>query len=146
MHKPGEIRILALGVIQDGKRIFISKGYDPAKQQTFYRAMGGGVEFGETSDEALRREFWEEIQAELTNIRYLGCLENLFTYNDQPGHELLQLYQCDFADPRFYQLEELTFAEGQRQKTALWVDIEQLKTGELRLVPEKFLDYVQLDE
>jgi len=146
MQKPGEIRILALGIIRDGKRIFISEGYDPAKQQTFYRAMGGGVEFGETSQEALRREFWEEIQADLTNIRYLGCLENLFTYNGQPGHELLQLYQCDFADPRFYQLEKLIFNEGQREKTALWVDIERFKSRELRLVPEKCLDYLPLKE
>ncbi len=116
MHKPGEIRILALGIIRDDKRIFISEGYDPAKQQTFYRAMGGGVEFGETSREALQREFWEEIQAELTNIRYLGCLENLFTYDSRPGHEILQVYHCDFADHRFYRLEQLTFAEGSRQK------------------------------
>jgi len=41
--------------------------------------MGGGVDFGETSRDALQREFQEEIQAELTNIRHLGCLENLFT-------------------------------------------------------------------
>ena len=81
MHKPGEIRVLALGMIIDGDRIFISEGYDPVKQQTFYRAMGGGVDFGETSRDALQREFQEEIQAELTNIRYLGCLENLFVFN-----------------------------------------------------------------
>ena len=66
MHKPGEIRILALGLIRDGDRIFISEGYDPGKQQTFYRVLGGGVDFGETSRDALQREFQEEIQAELT--------------------------------------------------------------------------------
>jgi 8-oxo-dGTP pyrophosphatase MutT (NUDIX family) len=57
MHKPGEIRVLALGLITQGDRTFISEGYDPIKQQTFYRAMGGGVDFGETSLEALQREF-----------------------------------------------------------------------------------------
>lgn len=142
MRKPSEIRVLALGVIRDDKRIFISEGYDPVKQQTFYRAMGGGVDFGETSQAALEREFQEEIQAELTNIRYLGCLENLFVYNAQPGHEILQLYQCDFVDPKFYQLERLAFTEGKRQKTALWVDVQQFRSGELMLVPEKFIDYL----
>jgi 8-oxo-dGTP pyrophosphatase MutT (NUDIX family) len=107
MHKPGEIRVLALGLIRDGERIYISQGYDPVKQQTFYRAMGGGVDFGETSRDALQREFLEEIQAELTNIRYLGCLENLFTFNGQQGHEILQVYQCDFVDPKFYELEQV---------------------------------------
>ena len=116
MYQSNQIRVLALGLIRDGDRIFISEGYDPVKEQTFYRVLGGGVDFGETSDEALKREFQEEIQAELTNIKYLGCLENLFTFNGNPGHELLQLYQCDFVDPKFYQLEELVFAEGDRKK------------------------------
>ncbi|SRR5579883_279504 len=142
MHKSGEIRVLALGLIRNGDRIFISEGYDPVKQQTFYRAMGGGVDFGETSLAALQREFQEEIQAELKNIRYLSCLENIFTYNGQPGHEIIQLYECDFVDPKFYQLEKLVFAEGERQKTALWVDISRFKSGELRLVPEQFFEYL----
>lgn len=141
MHKEGEIRVLALGIIRDGDRIFISQGYDPVKQQTFYRAMGGGVDFGETSFEALQREFQEEIQADLTNIRYLGCLENLFTFNGKQGHEILQVYQCDFADSKFYQLESLVFAEGKRQKTAFWVDIARFKSGELLLVPEEFIEF-----
>ncbi len=142
MHKQGEIRVLALGLIRDGDRIFISEGYDPVKQQTFYRAMGGGVDFGETSLFALQREFIEEIQAELTNIRYLGCLENLFMFNGQPGHEILQVYQCDFVDPKFYQLEDLVFAEGERKKKALWVEINRFKSGELMIVPQQFLDYL----
>ncbi len=142
MHTLGEIRVLALGLIRDGDRIFISEGHDPVKQQTFYRALGGGVDFGETSLVALQREFQEEIQADLTNIRYLGCLENIFTFNDQPGHEILQVYQCDFVDQKFYQLEQLVFSEGERQKTALWVNIERFKSGKLKLVPEGFLDYL----
>ncbi len=142
MHKSGEIRVLALGVIQDGNRIFLSQGYDPVKQETFYRAMGGGVEFGETSYQALKREFQEEIQAELVNIRYLGCLESLFTFNGKPGHEIIQLYACDFADSKLYQQEKITFAEKDREKTALWVDIDRCKSGELRVVPEVFFEYL----
>ena len=140
MHVEGQIRVLALGLIKKDNRVFISQGYDPVKQKTFYRAMGGGVDFGETSIEALEREFQEEIQAKLTNISYLGCLENLFTFNGKQGHELLQVYQCDFADAKFYELESLVFAEGKRQKTALWVDIALFKSGELLLVPEPFLE------
>lgn len=142
MHKSDQIRLIALGLIRDSERIFLSQGYDPVKKMDFYRAMGGGVEFGETSLIALQREFQEEIQAELTNIQYLGCLENIFTYNGQPGHEIIQLYQCDFVDPKFYQLEKLVFSEGKREKIALWVDINHFQSGKLRLVPEQFLDYL----
>lgn len=139
---PKKIRILALGLIRNGERTFLSQGYDPVKQQTFYRALGGGVDFGESSYAALKREFIEELQAELTNIKYLGCIENLFTFNGQQGHELIQLYQCDFVDQKFYQLEQMEFVEGEYKKTALWMDIKQCKSGELRIVPEQFLEYL----
>ncbi|QSJ16990.1 NUDIX hydrolase [Nostoc sp. UHCC 0702] len=143
MSKPGEIRVLALGLIRDGDRIFVSEGYDSVKQDKFYRALGGGVDFGETSRDALKREFLEEIQAELTNIRYLGCIENLFTFNGRQGHEIIQLYQCDFAQPKFYQLESLIFSESAtHHHKALWIDISQFKSGKLRLVPEVFFDYL----
>ncbi|MEH2363928.1 NUDIX hydrolase [Nostoc sp.] len=143
MNKAGEIRVIALGLIRHGDRIFLSEGYDPVKQETFYRALGGGVEFGETSRVALEREFQEEIQADLMNIRYLGCLENLFTFNGRQGHEIIQLYQCDFADFKFYQLESLVFSESQTHKhKALWIDISRFKSGELRLVPEGFFEYL----
>ncbi|MDY7024055.1 MAG: NUDIX hydrolase [Cyanobacteriota bacterium] len=136
-----KIRVLALGLIQDGARLFLSQGYDSAKQETFYRALGGGIDFGEQSRQALEREFMEEIQATLTNIQYLGCLESIFVHQDKPGHEIIQLYKCDFADPKFYQIEQLTFKEGKREKVALWVPLEQVLSGELILYPENFLDY-----
>ncbi|AUT03330.1 NUDIX hydrolase [Nostoc sp. CENA543] len=143
MGKKRDIRVIALGLIRDDERIFVSEGYDPVKQSTFYRALGGGVDFGETSLEALKREFQEEIQADLTNIHYLGCIENIFTYDGQPGHEIIQLYQCDFADSRFYQLESLVFSEGENhQHTALWIDISRFKSGELTLVPQEFFNYL----
>ena len=154
----GQIRVLALGLIQQSDygnrsasdygnrsasdRLFISQGYDAVKQDYFYRALGGGIDFGESSEVALHREFQEELQAEITNLKYLGCLENIFTFGGNSGHELIQLYRCDFVDPKFYQLESTTFMEGLREKTALWVEIDRLRSGELRLVPENFLDYL----
>ncbi|MEL7039335.1 MAG: NUDIX hydrolase [Cyanobacteria bacterium J06592_8] len=136
-----KIRVLALGLIQDSDRLFLSQGYDSAKQETFYRALGGGVDFGEQSHQALEREFMEEIQATLTNIQYLGCLESIFVHQDKPGHEIIQLYKCDFADPKLYQIEQLTFKEGKREKVALWVPLARVLSGELILYPESFLDY-----
>ncbi|MGQ4649732.1 NUDIX domain-containing protein [Lyngbya aestuarii] len=137
-----KIRVIVLGLIKNGDRTLLSEGYDPVKQETFYRALGGGVDFGETSYDALKREFQEELQTELVNIKYLECIESLFIFNGRSGHEIIQLYQCDFADQKLYQLDELEFVEGDSKKKAVWVDIEQCKSGKLRVVPEKFLDYI----
>lgn len=130
-----KIRVITLALIIDKEKILVSKGYDLSKNLVFYRALGGEVEFGETSQEALRREFREEIQAEITNINYLGCIENLFNFEDKPRHEIIQLYQCDFADSKIYQITPNTHR-------ALWIDITRFKSGSLKLVPEAFFNYL----
>jgi NADH pyrophosphatase NudC (nudix superfamily) len=63
MQKLPKICVIVLGLIRSGDRIFVSECKDPVKQDTFYRALGGAVEFGEHSRDALQREFQEEIQA-----------------------------------------------------------------------------------
>jgi 8-oxo-dGTP pyrophosphatase MutT (NUDIX family) len=143
----GQIRVIVLGLVQSGDRLLVAEGYDIVKRESFYRPLGGGVEFGETSLAALKREFWEEIQAELVNICYLGCLENLFTFNGERGHEWVQLYRCGFANSWFYQQAKWTFIEPENAQhqpiQASWVELARFRTGELRLVPEACLQYLE---
>ncbi|MBW4669667.1 MAG: NUDIX hydrolase [Cyanomargarita calcarea GSE-NOS-MK-12-04C] len=143
MQQRSKIRVKVFGLIREKNRLFVSENYDSVKAEKFYRALGGSIEFGENSQTALQREFQEEVQADLTNIRYLGCLENVFTYNGKQGHEIVQVYECDFVDSKFYQLEKLAFFEADNSPgTAVWIDISRFKSGELRLVPENFIDYL----
>jgi 8-oxo-dGTP pyrophosphatase MutT (NUDIX family) len=143
LERPKTIRVIALGLITHQDRLFVYESYDPEKQTLFYRALGGGVEFGESSLEALHREFQEEIQAELTQVRYLTCIENRFLYCGRPHHEIVQLYQCDFVDPKFYALEQLTFCDGHAEPIlAKWVACDRFRSGELTLVPPACLDYI----
>jgi len=70
-------------------------------------------------------------------------LENIFTYEGKLGHEIVQVYECDFVDSKFYQLEKLLFFEADNSEhQAMWIDICRFKLGELRLVPEQFADYL----
>ena len=46
--------------IKDGK-LLVSEAFDKVKNSYFYRCLGGGIEFQETSKDALKREFMEEI-------------------------------------------------------------------------------------
>jgi NADH pyrophosphatase NudC (nudix superfamily) len=137
-----KIRVIVIALIKNKTRILVSDGYDAMKQEAFYRALGGGVEFGEASRDALQREFQEEIQAELTQIQYLGCIENIFVLNGKPGHELVQLYQCELTDPRFYEAESIAGLENEVPFTAHWIEVERFKSGELLLVPEACLSYL----
>ena len=142
MGKP-RIRPIALGLIRHQGHIFVSQGNDTVKDQVFYRFLGGGIDFGETSVDALKREFQEEIQAELTNIEYLTCLDNIFTCSGKPGHELIQLFRCDFADPGFYRLDHTyTLVEGKNKHDAIWIPVDQVHSDALNLVPKSCYPYI----
>ena len=87
-----KIRSLAICVFRNHDRILVAEGYDPVKKQTFYRPLGGGIEFGEYSEQTIHRELREEIGAEVCDLKYLGALENVYVFNGRPGHEIVQVY------------------------------------------------------
>jgi 8-oxo-dGTP pyrophosphatase MutT (NUDIX family) len=96
------IRALALCVFHHNGKILVNQFRDPVSQQTCFRPIGGGIEFGETSAAAIVREVQEELGLSMTDVRLLGTLESLFVYNGKPGHEIVQVYDATFADPSVY--------------------------------------------
>ncbi|ESA36211.1 nudix hydrolase [Leptolyngbya sp. Heron Island J] len=137
------IRPIALGLIEHQGHVFVSQGNDSASGEVFYRFPGGGIDFGESSIDALKREFQEELQADLTNVEYLACLENIFTCHGKSGHELIQLFRCDFVDQGFYDVNKVyTLLEGKDKHNAIWIPIEQIRPEGLNLVPKTCHPYV----
>jgi 8-oxo-dGTP pyrophosphatase MutT (NUDIX family) len=64
--------------------------------------VGGGIDFGETSEQAVRREVKEEINADIQDLKLLGLVENLFTCSGIEGHEIIFIYEANFADQQFF--------------------------------------------
>ena len=119
-----KIRPLALAIIRNGNRILVIPGYDPKKDEHFYRLIGGGIEFGETALEALHREFKEELDLELADPELLGVVENIFTFNDKKGHEVVFVYEAKFSDQSAYLNEEMIIIDHP-QDSAIWLDLAQ---------------------
>ena len=69
MNKFKEIRPIALGLAIKNGKLLVSEGYDHSKKQTFYRCLGGGIEFLEKSTDALIREFLEEINTNIIHLK-----------------------------------------------------------------------------
>ncbi|HIE55490.1 MAG TPA: NUDIX domain-containing protein [Chromatiaceae bacterium] len=136
-----QIRPIALCVIRRDDAVFVFEGYDPLKDQVFYRPLGGGIEFGETSEQAVRREMREEIGAELVNLRYWRTMENIFTFDGRTGHEIVLLYEGEFADQSFYNQSLITGREDNGAPfKALWKPIADFHNGCGPLYPDGLLE------
>ena len=92
------IRPIAICVFHSEGRILVSRGYDSVKDSVYYRPLGGGIEFGERSRDAVVREIREELSAEVRATRILGTRENIFTLDGETGHEILWVYDAEFVD------------------------------------------------
>ena len=110
--KPLGIRVISVCVFRNAGSILVTDGFDSAKNAAFHRPLGGGIEPGETSAEAVAREVREELGLEIENLTLLGVLENIFTWEGDPGHEIAFVYDGWFADASVYERRDLAGIEA----------------------------------
>jgi 8-oxo-dGTP pyrophosphatase MutT (NUDIX family) len=133
----GKIRVLALAIIRrvgDGA-ILATRHTDEVRGIVFYRPLGGGIEFGESSADAVHREIQEELGLLVHPVRLLGVLENCFVHQGKPGHEILFNWLVEPDDPAGFALDELVYTEGQQQGVAQWVVPAELARQGIPLYP-----------
>ncbi|WP_146008152.1 NUDIX hydrolase [Microbacterium aurantiacum] len=58
----------------------------------YHRLIGGSVELGETHSAAIHREVREELSASISDVRYVGVVENIFRIDGEAGHEIVFVY------------------------------------------------------
>jgi 8-oxo-dGTP pyrophosphatase MutT (NUDIX family) len=118
----GYVRVKAICLFRHEGLLLAIDDYDPTKKQRFWVPIGGRVEFGETTQQAIIREVREELGAGITGVEFLGVLENLFTFDGGPGHEIVFVYDARFIDASKYESGPLTGVEGGEEFTAHWID------------------------
>ncbi|MDD4557087.1 MAG: NUDIX domain-containing protein [Alphaproteobacteria bacterium] len=120
----GKLRPIAVALLKCGSKLLAMKGYDKVKDEVFYRLLGGGIEFGETSAETIKREFMEELGLDVEVQERLDVEENLFTFEGKLGHEIVFLYNAKFKDEALYEKTDFEFLEeGATIETVGWVEI-----------------------
>jgi 8-oxo-dGTP pyrophosphatase MutT (NUDIX family) len=132
------IRPIAICVFRRNNKILVSEGYDPVKGETFYRPLGGGIEFSETSKETICRELWEELNVEVDDksLKYLGTVENIFMFNGAPGHEIVLIYDGALKEPELYDRPVLLGREANGEEIhAIWKSLDQFGDGKCILYP-----------
>ena len=138
------IRTVSLCLIRKGENILVQEIIDPAVKQTFYRPIGGTVEYGENSKDTVIREVKEELNAEIEETKLLYVIENIFSYLDNVGHEIDFIYEAELVDRSLYDTNEIQGIEGATPFKAVWKSIHELSSltshAQAKLVPDGLLD------
>ena len=136
-----QIRPIALCIFRNNDHILVFEGHDPVKGETFYRPLGGGIEFGERSEDAVRRELKEELNVEITNLKYIGTLENIFTFNGSSYHEVVLIYDGMLTESGLYEQSLLMGKEANGDDIrAMWKKLDEFELGNLILYPDGLLN------
>ncbi|MBW4481880.1 MAG: NUDIX domain-containing protein [Tildeniella torsiva UHER 1998/13D] len=142
MAKKERIRPISICLMRRGEEILVHEAYDSVKERGFARPLGGGIDFGETSEAAAIREIKEELGVDITGVTLLGIVENIFVLEGEPGHEMVFVYDGQFVDESLYQREHLEAVEGKRQFKAVWRSPQALRDGPCHLVPEEIWQFL----
>jgi 8-oxo-dGTP pyrophosphatase MutT (NUDIX family) len=119
--------------------ILVYNRVDSVSNREFYRPLGGKVEFGERSRDTVKREVMEETGEPITELRFLGALENIFTYKGERFHEVDFVYDATFANRAVYESGWVDCREGSRTFRAEWRTLNEFGLGKLTLYPEEIL-------
>lgn len=120
-------------IIIDSNEILMAKD----KKTSFYYTIGGRVRFGETAEEAISREIFEETQLrlELGELKYVH--QNFFTsYEGTVYHEISFFYSVKSSAELRSIMNHAFFEEAYGEVTLHWLPIDELAT--LDVYPEFF--------
>ncbi len=140
----GYVRVQAVCLFRHEGLLLAIDDFDPTKGQPFWVPVGGRVEFGESSRQAIVREIREELGGEISGLDLLGVLENLFTFDGEPGHEIIFVYDARFVAASAYDTGSLAGVEGGKEFTAHWIDPSAPAHGR-PLYPEGLLNLLEDD-
>ncbi len=80
------------------------------------------------------------------DLRFLGTLENIFTFNGNSYHELVLVYDGVLTDSGLYAQAEIHGKEANGDDfRALWKSLDEFETGNLILYPDRLLNLLRAE-
>jgi len=141
-----QIRPIALCIFRNNDHILVFEGYDKVKQEIFYRPLGGGIEFGERSEDAVQRELKEELNVDITNLKYLGTLENIYTFNGGSYHEVVLVYDGMLTESGLYDQALILGKEANGDDVrAMWKSLDEFESGKVILYPDGLMKLLRAE-
>ena len=117
-----KLRVSVYGLLLSGREILLAREWDG------YDFPGGGIEIGESIEQSLKREFYEETGLSVSVGKFLEVHEDFFINisKKKPIHSILMYYIC--KNPRGkVSTEFLAGDEKKWMKKAEWLSLDRIK-------------------
>jgi ADP-ribose pyrophosphatase YjhB (NUDIX family) len=137
---PQTIRPIAVALVYRGADVLVMAVKDDSGSIKGWRPLGGAIEFGESAEEALAREFLEEIGKSIRCIKQLCVLENLYTHEGTPGHEIVFAFEAELVGSDVE--DGFSFSDGGVTNDVAWRPLREFVEGVQRIFPEKLRGYL----
>ncbi len=135
------IRSVALVLMKREGRLLLAEHNEGGR--TFYRPVGGTVEYGERALAAARREVQEELGLAVEELRPLGVIEDIFTLDDEVHHQIVFLYEADWPEAVAC-VEPVVARESDGVEfTCSWRSLEELADLDRPFYPEGITDLLR---
>ena len=142
LNKRDRVRPIAISIIRNKDKILVYERQDDITDERFYRLVGGCIEFGESSNTALKREFEEELSLDIKNTKLISIFESIFTFNSKEMHEIVFLYESEFVDSSIYNKDIINGLEGDRAFKTIWILVADFLNKKHKIYPEEIIDYL----
>jgi ADP-ribose pyrophosphatase YjhB (NUDIX family) len=139
---PQTIRAIAVALVYRGTDVLVMAVKDDSGATKGWRPLGGAIEFGESAEDALAREFLEEIGQPIHCIKRLCVLENLYSHEGARGHEIVFAFQAELVSSDFDAKAGFSFFDGGVTNDVAWRPVREFVDGVERLFPEKLVGYL----
>lgn len=128
----------ALGLHWREDRLLAFEVFDDAGRVKGVRPLGGTVEFGETAETAVIREFQEELGIKVKTLGPPVFMENIYTHEGMVGHEILAVFDVAFPPYAFVDETRIEFnVDNGTTCFAEWFALDTLDLpGRPQLYPE----------
>jgi ADP-ribose pyrophosphatase YjhB (NUDIX family) len=140
---PQRIRAIAVALIYRGTDVLVMAVKDDNGAVKGWRPLGGAIEFGESAEEAVAREFLEEIGSSVRCIQQLCVLENLYSHEGTRGHEVVFTFEAELLGSELEPAINSWFVDGGVTNHVAWRPVSEFVEGTQRLFPEKLVSYLR---
>lgn len=118
-------------IMKDGKLLMVGNS------RNYLYSVGGRIKFGETAEEAVVREVFEETGIKM-EIDRLGFVQENYFYGDAPSNLNKLIYEISFffyikVPDTFAPVSE-SFTEGSGEERLVWVSLDD----DIHMYPEFF--------